>query len=179
MTDLSVWLSRLRAFEAEAAVFLGKTEEAVSSRAYNAYEALQNVAKLSFDQADSLKQSVRCVEAGLNQAAFVMAWTAVADLVLQLTVSRIDEVKSVRERWRFTDKASLSEEHGDFAVIEALKAAGVITKTEMKTLHGLLHRRNLCAHHTDIFPSPNEALGYIDEAILLCRRLVELLDTNN
>lgn len=179
MTEISDWLAKLQAFEREAADLLGTTEQAVLSRTYNAFEALEKVSKLSFDQADSLKQAVRCVEADLNRAAFVMAWTAIADLLLHLSVKRIVEIKAVRDKWKFTDKSSLSEEHGDFAITEALKAAGVISKSEMKTLQGLLHRRNLCAHRTDVFPTPNEALGYIDESLLACDRLLKLCDVSS
>ncbi len=165
MIEAAEWRARLLAFETEVSKFLGGAEEAVASRAYNAHEALKKVSALSFNQADSLKQAVRCVEAGLNQAAFVLAWTALSDLLLEVTVDQLEAVKDAREKWKFTDKTSLAEEHGDFAITEALKAAKVITKSEMKTLQGLLHRRNQCAHRSDVFPTANEALGYIDEAI--------------
>jgi hypothetical protein len=175
MTEIAEWLSRLGAFEADAAQLLGGSEEAIASRVYNAHASLKKVSELSFDQADSLKQAVRCVEGGLNQAAFVMAWTAVADLLLEISVRYVAEIKEVRPNWAFTDKTSLSDERGDYAVIEALKAAKVISKSDMKTLHGLLHRRNLCAHRTDVFPTPNEALGYIDETIPAIKGLITKL----
>ncbi|WP_108816236.1 hypothetical protein [Loktanella sp. Alg231-35] len=175
MTEVAEWLSKLEAFEAEVSKILGGSEEAIASRVYNAHESLRKVSELSFSQADALKQAVRCVEAGLNQAAFVLAWTALADLLLDISVQHIVSIKLVRDKWIFTDKTSLSDERGDYAIIEALKAAKVISKSDMKTLHGLLHRRNLCAHRTDVFPSPNEALGYIDETIPAIKCLVEQL----
>jgi hypothetical protein len=33
----------------------------------------------------------------------------------------------------------------------------------MKALHGLLNRRNECAHPSDYFPNFNETLGYLAE----------------
>ena len=33
----------------------------------------------------------------------------------------------------------------------------------MKALHGLLNRRNECAHPSDYFPDLNETLGYLSE----------------
>jgi hypothetical protein len=33
----------------------------------------------------------------------------------------------------------------------------------MKALHGLLSRRNECAHASDYFPDLNETLGYVVE----------------
>jgi len=178
MTEIAEWLSKLKAFEADVSELLGGSEEAIATRVYNAHESLRKVSELSFAQADALKQAVRCVEAGLNQAAFVMAWTALADLLLETAVQHIAAVKIARDKWTFTDKTSLSDERGDYAIIEALKAAKVISKSDMKTLHGLLHRRNLCAHRTDVFPSPNEALGYIDETIPAIKCLIEQLPDN-
>jgi len=76
---------------------------------------------------------------------------------------------------KFVDKQTLCDEQGDYAIILALKEARVISKLEMKSLHGLLHRRNQCAHPSNYFPSANEALGYIDEAIGSARKLVAVL----
>ncbi len=33
----------------------------------------------------------------------------------------------------------------------------------MKALHGLLNKRNECAHPEDYYPSLNDTLGYLDE----------------
>lgn len=166
MNELLVWHRRVLAFEAEAAELLSTSDGAIQSRVYNASDALKRISELTFEQADALKQSIRCVEHNLYQAAFVMAWTAVADLILDISVSRLSEVKAVRTKWKFSDKVSLSEECGDFAIVEALKDSKIISKSEMKTLHGLLHRRNQCAHRSDIFPTANEALGFIDEVVV-------------
>jgi hypothetical protein len=56
-------------------------------------------------------------------------------------------------------------------VIEAGKDAGAYSKTTMKALHGLLNRRNECAHPSEYFPDLNEALGYIGE---LFKRIKQL-----
>jgi hypothetical protein len=62
-------------------------------------------------------------------------------------------------------------EWGEFAVIEAGKEAGAYSKTTMKALHGLLNRRNECAHPSEYFPDLNETLGYIGE---LFKRIKQL-----
>lgn len=41
----------------------------------------------------------------------------------------------------------------------------------MKALHGLLNRRNECAHPSEYFPDLNETLGYIGE---LFKRIKQL-----
>ena len=174
MKEALAWKIKVDDFFLEVSELLGTNDGAVTSRAYNAADALKMVSNLSFEQSDSFKQAVRSVEAGLYRAAFVLAWTALADIILILAVNEIDKVRLVRSKWKYTDKGSLSEEHGDFAIVEALKEAKVITKSDMKTLHGLLHRRNQCAHKSNVFPTANEALGYIDESVKSAKALIGL-----
>jgi hypothetical protein len=56
-------------------------------------------------------------------------------------------------------------------VIEAGKEAGAYNRTTMKALHGLLNRRNECAHPSEYFPDLNETLGYVGE---LFKRIKQL-----
>jgi hypothetical protein len=41
----------------------------------------------------------------------------------------------------------------------------------MRTLHGLLSRRNECAHPSEYFPDLNMTLGYISDLIDRIKRL--------
>lgn len=41
----------------------------------------------------------------------------------------------------------------------------------MKSLHGLLHRRNQCAHPSDYYPDQNQALGYVGEVFIWLKSL--------
>jgi hypothetical protein len=52
-----------------------------------------------------------------------------------------------------------------FQLIEAARDLGLCTRTEMKALHGLLNKRNECAHPSDYFPLVNETLGYVAEVL--------------
>jgi hypothetical protein len=53
----------------------------------------------------------------------------------------------------------------EFQLIEAARDLGLCTKTEAKALHGLLNKRNECAHPSNYFPSLNESLGYASEIL--------------
>jgi hypothetical protein len=64
--------------------------------------------------------------------------------------------------WKLSDSEDLRE-HSDFQVIEAGRVVGAYRQGTKKALHGLLHRRNECAHPSDYFPDRNEALGYVGE----------------
>jgi len=98
MSGVRNWHERAAAFAHDARILFGRSEGSYSARVYNAHESLARVAKLSFDQADSFKQAVRCVEAGLYRAAFVMAWTALADLVLILGAKEQSAIRAVRPK---------------------------------------------------------------------------------
>ena len=51
----------------------------------------------------------------------------------------------------------------DFITIS--KELSLITKSKMKTLHGLLSQRNECAHPGTVEPTMNETLGYISKLL--------------
>ena len=51
----------------------------------------------------------------------------------------------------------------DFEQISVGKEIGLLTKSRMKTLHGLLSQRNECAHPGGIEPTMNETLGFISK----------------
>jgi hypothetical protein len=163
--DLASVARKVRDFENTAAAILGVTEGSVLQRAFNAHDALVKVSGLSIDQAELLKQSVRCIEVGVFRGAIVLAWAAIADIVLKLAVKNASVLSPLRPNWALGDQVQLAESTADHAIIEALKAAGVITKGEMKSLHGMLHKRNECAHPSNYFPGANEALGFLDETI--------------
>lgn len=171
MSGLADVFKAAKAFETEANLIFASSDDVVRPRVFTASAALNKVSKLSSKQSDLLKQAVRCIEHEIYRAAIVMAWAGVADLVLELAEKERAAVLSVRQRWTFSDKASLAETQGDHSIIEALRAASLLTKGQMKSLHAMLHKRNECAHPSDYYPGPNEALGYIDESIAMVKLL--------
>jgi len=71
---------------------------------------------------------------------------------------------NVQPKWSMAAPEDLREQ-ADFQVIEAAKNGGVYGKTFMKALHGLLNKRNECAHPSTYFPDLNQTLGYISELV--------------
>ena len=53
----------------------------------------------------------------------------------------------------------------EFQLIEAARRLTLCTKTEMKALHGMLNKRNECAHPSDFYPDMNGSFGYISELL--------------
>jgi hypothetical protein len=59
----------------------------------------------------------------------------------------------------------LRENIAEYQLIESGKKVGLLSKNEMKALHGLLNKRNECAHPSNYFPGLNDTLGYVTELI--------------
>lgn len=93
-----------------------------------------------------------------------MAWAGMTDCMQELAASDgFAALNAARPAWNVTSIEYLREEVTEFALIDAFKVMGVLGKAEKKALHGMLSKRNECAHPADYFPTFNETLGYITE----------------
>jgi len=157
-------IKRARAFEKEAHAILA-FEEAARSRVVNLTETYKALGGLTLKQDELFRQALRCVENGLFRAAHVMAWAGFMDFLEEkLGSDGFVSLGRVRPLWKLGTVEDVRDQ-SDYAIIEACRAMGLCDKTEMKALHGLLNKRNECAHPTNYFPGLNEALGYISELI--------------
>ncbi|MEO0497594.1 MAG: hypothetical protein AAF141_09520, partial [Pseudomonadota bacterium] len=126
----------------------------------------ERLSKLSLRQDDLLRQSLRCIEVSVYRAAHVLSWAAMADYLIEYALADGGQaIRLVRPKWKFADRIEVEETHGEFAIIEAMRAASLLQKTEAKSLHGLLSKRNECAHPTSYLPGMNEALGFVSEIL--------------
>lgn len=160
--------------QSDLAKHLAKREKS-AHRVITLQESFAKLSSLSIKQEVLLNEALRCVEYGLYRPAHVSAWAAFIDFIYEWAweTSRISALRSTRDKWKLDDPADLRLQT-DFAFIEALKAAGLLNNTVMKALHGLLNKRNECAHADDYDPTVNDTLGYIDE---LMKRIARLQST--
>lgn len=79
-----------------------------------------------------------------------------------LETDKFNAINTARPNWNVTSRHDLRERFPEAHIIDAMKAAELITKGEQKAYHGLLTRRNECAHPSDYHPELNETLGDID-----------------
>jgi hypothetical protein len=92
-----------------------------------------------------------------------MAWAAFVDFLHQkLAEDGFKSLSQARPKWGVKAVEDLRE-WGDHQLIEAARECGIYEKRTMKALHGLLNRRNECAHPEDYDPGLNESLGYVTE----------------
>jgi hypothetical protein len=102
-----------------------------------------------------------------------VAWAAFVDFFHDyLEQKGLHHLQAIRDKWKLTSRDHLSDQTG-YALIQAGKDAGFYGKSVTKGLHGLLHRRNECAHPGAHAPDFNESLGYMSE---LLQRLKYLRD---
>lgn len=157
---------RVQKFRDEAHSILERHENS-PSRIISLEDARRQVVGLSLYQEGLFDEAINCVEKGCFRAAHVMAWAAFMDyLVNKLASDGLKKVKAVKSGWsRFRDVEELREHIVEHQLIDAAKDVGLLSKAEKKTLHGLLAKRNECAHPSSHEPDMNEAIGYISELL--------------
>lgn len=162
---LRLTLRRIGALEGDLRGILA-THEASADRVLTLEGSYAQLGKLSLDQEQLFRESLAALEARLFQAAHVLAWAAFMDFLHQVLIpTHLAELNAVRPKWNLQAPEDLRD-WGEFAVIEAGKDAGAYNKTIMKALHGLLNRRNECAHPSEYFPDLNTTLGYVGELFM-------------
>lgn len=166
MNDPITLLARVAAFTAEAHTALA-VQETSKSRIVLLEQTYQKLQGLSLPQDELFRQSLRCAENALFRAAHVMAWAGFMDFFQEkLSTGNFKKLKKARSIWKLTSVEDLRDQYSEHAIIEASRDATLCTKTEMKSLHGLLSKRNECAHPSSYFPGLNETLGFISELFL-------------
>lgn len=139
------------------------TVESARERRFTLDSSYSTLGKLSVKQDDLFKQALRCVEHELYRAAHVMAWAAFVDFLHdKLAEDGFAAVNSVRTKWKIKATEDLRIQ-SDFQVIETARDCKLYSKTLMKALHGLLNKRNECAHPEEYYPVLNDTLGYITD----------------
>lgn len=77
----------------------------------------------------------------------------------------IDNTGTPTDVWKFATVEDLREVSTEHARIQGARDIDLCNKTQMKAFHGLLNKRNECAHPSDYYPSLNETLGYMSELL--------------
>jgi len=164
-------IRRAQHFETEAHAVLG-SHEASRSRVITLENTYRQLGALSLNQDELFTEALRCIENGPFRAAHVMAWAAFMDFLEEkLASDNFRKVNNARPKWNVATAEHMRETYPDCQIIDAARDAGLYGKTVAKSLHGLLSKRNECAHPSNYSPHLNETLGYVSELI----RRVEFL----
>jgi hypothetical protein len=165
VNELKLLLAKVKGFEKEAHAMLA-THETSGSRVVILEESYDKLTKLTLKQDELFRQALRCVEHQLFRAAHVLAWAGFMDLLEEkLASDGLVKLRAAKTAWKAGSVEELRENVVEYQLIEAAKDLGLCTKTEMKALHGMLNKRNECAHPNDFFPDMNITLGYISELL--------------
>ena len=164
-------LRRVEAFRREAHEILSIDETAKSRVVILSY-TFSNLAKLNVKQDELLRDALLCVQNDLFRPAHILAWNALIDFVENIFASdNFSKLNSVRSRWNISSLDDLRDNYPEYQIIEACKDLNLATKGEKKILHGLLSKRNLCAHPSNYNPDFNQTLGYIADILSSIRIL--------
>jgi hypothetical protein len=171
MQTLQSVIQRTRAFERQAHEILSHAESAIS-RVITLEDSYKKLSGLSIKQDELFRQALRCIEHGLYRAAHVMVWAGFMDFIEEkLSIRKMKKLKIARSNWNYASMEELRENVSEYQIIEACKDVKLCRKNEVKALHGLLNKRNECAHPSDFYPLLNETLGFISELMQRVKNL--------
>jgi hypothetical protein len=145
-------VAKVVSLNAEAQRILA-THEAAPARTVTLETSYGRLGKLSLEQDELFRESLRAVEVELFRAAHLLAWAGFVDFLQNhLAADGLVALDAERPRWKAKSAEDLRE-HADYQVIEVGKEAGFYPKSVMKALHGLLNKRNESAHPSEYFPT--------------------------
>ena len=159
-------VSNVTRFKEKADRLLAKYETS-TSRVLDLTKTYQQLSGMSIQQDDLLRQALRCTEHQLYRAAHVMAWAGFMDFLERKIVEKgFRKLHKLYPAWSsYKTVEDLRERVPEFQLIEAAGRLNLCTKNQVRALHGLLNKRNECAHPSDFYPGLNESLGYISELL--------------
>ncbi len=163
---IHIFHKKAKEFENEAHQILSKCENS-TSRVISLDQTLKQLKGLSIQQEELFKQALDCVKMAIYRASHVMAWAAFIDFIEQKIASDgLVKVKSVFMGWsKYNTIEELRENVPEHQIIEAANKIKLLSKSEEKTILGLLSKRNECAHPSNLKTNLNESLGYISELL--------------
>jgi hypothetical protein len=159
---IEIW-DKVKRFENEVYAIVSKHESS-KSRVITLNSTIKEILKLSKKQQSFFYDSVKCITHALYKAAHVMAWAGFIDFIEDnLDLSTLYKKHPKWKTWKTIEE--IRENITEHQLIFEAKETGVITGSQMKTLHGLLSTRNECAHPSDYDPNLNETLGYVSSLL--------------
>ncbi len=139
--------------------------ESSSSRIISLKDSFNRVNRLTLRQEDLFNESIRCIERELYRSAHVSAWAAFIDFVAdKLGEDGYIKINSIKN-WKLNNADDLRDKVADYLILGCLEEIGLINKPELRSLRGLLAKRNECGHPSNYKPGLNETLGYTTELL--------------
>jgi hypothetical protein len=159
------WQRRASKAEREAHRILAGHERSVS-RVILLEDLLQKLEVLPVDIQDYFREATKCLEQGLLRAAVVLSWAGFFYVLLERNyVKHKAKIRAARPKWSFSDLAELRASYPESQILDALRAAKLISRAEIRVYQGQLSVRNQCAHPTLFRPSLNSTLGFVDDML--------------
>ncbi|MFC1538475.1 hypothetical protein ACFL6H_03550 [Candidatus Latescibacterota bacterium] len=153
-------------FNKDAHSILSKHESSLS-RLVTIEDTHKKLTNLSLQQNNLFEEALNSIKASNHRAAHVMAWAAYIDyLEEKLASDGLKKIFAKRPKWsKFITIDIIRENIPEYQLIEVAYDVGLLPKTQKKIIHGLLSKRNECAHPSGYKPGLNESLGYISELL--------------
>lgn len=141
--------------------------EASKSRVILLENLTRQLSGTPIDVQDYYREAITCLEVGCVRAAVIFSWCGFIELFLDSLYAQHEaDIRTRRTKWSFKDLTELKESVAESQLLDIAKEVGFINKANLRVLQGHLATRNKCAHPTLYSPSPNFAIGYVNELIV-------------
>jgi hypothetical protein len=161
---ITSYFQKMYNFQNDAHKILSIHESAKKSRVILLDKSFKKLEILSINEEILFKEALKCVENEFYRSAIVLSWVGFMNFILtKIENYGLQNVALKKPAWNYKTIEELTEKQTEFHIIELLLEIGLCSKTEKKALHGLLNKRNECAHPSSHAPDINESLGYISE----------------
>ena|SRR5690625_156154 len=165
MRDLFKWALKAKKAQKKAHEILA-THEKSHSRIILLEDLIKKLSGTPVDIQDYFRESIECLELGLNRPAIVFSWAGHIHVFSeQLFNHHEKDIRAKRKKWKFSNVNELRENYPESQIIDVAKEVKFIKKAQQKVLQGQLSKRNQCAHPTLYRPNMNTGIGYVDEMI--------------
>ena len=165
ITLITYWNKKALIAKREAHKILATHESSVS-RVILLEDLLKSLNDLPIDVQDYFKEAIVCLENYLLRSAIVLSWSGFFHVILEKNYNENEnKIRRIRDKWHFNDINELKENYGEYQILETLRKANLITRSEFKVYQGQLSLRNKCAHPTLFKPSLNSSIGFVDDMI--------------
>ena len=162
---VKTWQLRARKFEIESHKLLVKYETS-ASRVVELNALIKSLSGLPVDVEGYFREAADCLQYGNLRAAIVMSWAGFFSVFIDsFYIAKSGEIKAKYNSWDTSNAEGLKESAAESNLLIAARTLKFAKKGEIRIYDGQLSLRNQCAHPTLYSPTPNAAIGFVDQMV--------------
>ncbi|MGH8195607.1 MAG: hypothetical protein ACREQ8_14585 [Woeseiaceae bacterium] len=162
---VKTWQQRARKFEVESHKLLAKYETS-ASRVVELNALIKSLSGLPVDVEGYFREAADCLQYGNLRAAIVMSWAGFFSVFMDsFYKTKNADIKAKYGSWDTASVEGLKESAAEGTLLVAARTLKFAKAGQIRIYDGQLSLRNQCAHPTLYSPTPNAAIGFVDQMV--------------